>query len=128
MPQGLPGPGDAGMDHTPTWGRIYWGGAIFCLRADVEMLRRSAGRVGLQQALQGVLAAGGNYGVPWSVARTLAAADAAVGDTVLTQLYRRIKDTPAPPDLDALWRELGVGSDGFDEAAPLAAVRRAILS
>ena len=60
MPQGLPGPGDAGMDHTPTWGRTYWGGAIFCLRADVEMLRRSAGRAGLQQALQGVLAAGGN--------------------------------------------------------------------
>ena len=128
MPQGLPGPDDAGMDHTPTWGRIYWGGAIFCLRADVEMLRRSAGRVGLQQALQGVLAAGGNYGVSWSVDRTLAVADEAVGDTVLTELYQRIKDTPAPPDLDALWRELGVGSDGFDEAAPLAAVRRAILS
>lgn len=128
MPQGLPRPGDAGMDHTPTWGRIYWGGAIFCLRADVEMLRRSAGRVGLQQALQGVLAAGGNYGVPWSVGRTLAAADKAVGDTVLTELYQRVKDTPAPPDLDALWRDLGVASNGFDETAPLAAVRRAILS
>ena len=128
MPQGLPGPGDAGMDHTPTWGRTYWGGAIFCLRADVEMLRRSAGRAGLQQALQGVLAAGGNYGVPWSVDRILATADKAVGDTVLTELYQRIKDVPAPPDLDALWRDLGVGSNGFDEAAPLAAVRRAILS
>ena len=66
--------------------------------------------------------------MPWSVDRILATADKAVGDTVLTELYQRIKDVPAPPDLDALWRDLGVGSNGFDEAAPLAAVRRAILS
>lgn len=27
LPQGLPAPGDRGLDHTPTWGRTYWGGA-----------------------------------------------------------------------------------------------------
>ncbi|MBC8058341.1 MAG: hypothetical protein H7Y61_17340 [Rhizobiales bacterium] len=128
MPQGLPAPGDAGLDHTPTWGRTYWGGAIFCLMADVQLLTRTDRRAGLQQALQGVLAAGGNYAVPWSVERILATADAAVGETVLTALYQRMKDAPAPPDLDALWRELGVSRKGFDEAAPLASVRRAILS
>jgi hypothetical protein len=26
MKQGLPKPGDRGLDRTPTWGRIYWGG------------------------------------------------------------------------------------------------------
>ena len=128
MPQGQPQSGDAGLDHTPTWGRTYWGGAMFCLLADVQMLTRSARRAGLQQALQGVLAAGGNYGVVWSVEHILATADAAVGQSTLTGLYRRMKDSPEPADLDALWRDLGVVGNTLDDNAPLAAVRRAILS
>ncbi len=128
MPKGQPQEGDAGLDHTPSWGRTYWGGAIFCLRADVQMLTRSAGRVGLRQALQGVLAAGGHFGLAWPVDRILATADAAVRQTTLTDLYQQLKASPQPTDLDALWRSLGVMDSGFDDAAPLAAVRRAILS
>ena len=128
MPQGQPQAGDAGLDHTPTWGRTYWGGAVFCLLADVQMLTHSARRAGLQQALQGVLAAGGNYDVAWSVDRILATADAAVGQTKLTDLYQRMKDSPEPAELDALWRDLGVVGNTLDDNAPLAAVRRAILS
>ena len=33
MPKGEPGSGDRGLDNTHTWGRTYWGGAIFCLLA-----------------------------------------------------------------------------------------------
>lgn len=128
MPQGQPRPGDAGLDHTPTWGRTYWGGAIFCLRADVQMLTRSAGRAGLRQGLQGVLAAGGHFGVAWPVDRILATADAAVGQTTLTDLYQQMKASARPTDLDGLWRSLGVVDGAFDDWAPLAAVRRAILS
>jgi hypothetical protein len=128
MPQGQPQAGDAGLDHTPTWGRTYWGGAIFCLLADVQVLTRSAGRAGLQQALQGVLAAGGHHGVAWSLDRILATADAAVGQTTLSTLYQQMKASSQPIDLPALWRSLGVLDGGFDDAAPLAAVRRAILS
>ena len=128
MPQGQPQAGDAGLDHTPTWGRTYWGGAVFCLLADVQMLTHSARRAGLQQALQGVLAAGGNYDVAWSVERILATADAAVGQSTLTKLYQRMKDSPEPAELDALWRDLGVVGNTLDDNAPLAAVRRAILS
>src|ERR1700690_97415 len=32
--QGLPTAGDEGLDHTHTWGRTYWGGALFCFLAD----------------------------------------------------------------------------------------------
>ena len=42
MPQGLPQPGDEGLDNTHTWGRTYWGGAIFCLLADIEIRKRTA--------------------------------------------------------------------------------------
>ncbi|MDL2336524.1 MAG: hypothetical protein QFE16_01655 [Pseudomonadota bacterium] len=128
MPQGQPKAGDAGLDHTPTWGRTYWGGAMFCLMADVELLKRSSQRFGLQHALQGVLAAGGNYGESWSVDRILSTADAAVGQTILTDLYRRMKDSSEPVDLVGLWRSLGVDGGTLNDDAPLAKVRRAILS
>jgi hypothetical protein len=37
MPQGEPQRGDRGLDGTHTWGRTYWGGAMFCLLTDVEI-------------------------------------------------------------------------------------------
>ncbi len=132
MPQGLPKDGDRGLDHTPTWGRTYWGGAIFCLLADLKIRRASNGALGLQQALQGVLAAGGHYGEDWSTERFLTVADAAVKQTSLSELYREMKDRPMPVDLEALWHELGVratpggGAVLFDDAAPGAAWRRGI--
>ncbi len=130
LPQGQPQPGDAGLDHTPTWGRTYWGGALFCLQADVA-LRRLAPARGLREALQGVLAAGGSYAVAWPAAQILERADAAVGQHVLAGLYAQHRATAIAVDLAALWRELGVDSGAallppLDDGAPLAAVRRAI--
>jgi hypothetical protein len=127
MPQGQPRAGDQGLDHTPTWARTYWGGALFFLQADVRLRQRGTANRGLQHALQGVLAAGGDYRVVWDAPRIFAAADAALGQTTLTELYREVKDRPAPADLAALWRDLGVDATGLRNDAPLAAVRRAIL-
>ena len=130
MPKGLPEPDDKGLDHTPTWGRRYWGGALFCLLADIEMRKRSGNRQGLQQAMRGILAAGGSMEEDWPVARVLEVADKAVGGSVLGQLYEAKRASPAPEDLEALWRDLGVVVSGdvvtFNQAAPLAAIRRAI--
>lgn len=130
MPQGLPAEGDRGLDHTPTWGRTYWGGALFCLLADVQIRRRSGLRLGLEHALRGVLAAGGSYAVTWPIDRILAAGDAAIGQDTLASQYARLKDSPTPTDLDALWRDLGVVPESsqarFRQDAPLAAVRAAI--
>ena len=128
MPQGQPQAGDGGLDHTPTWGRTHWGGAMFCLLADVELLKRSGLRTGLQQALQGLQAAGGQYGVPWTAERIFATGDAAVGQTVLAELYERMKASAEPVDLAGLWRELGTTGGTLDDQAPLAKVRRAILA
>lgn len=128
MPQGQPQPGDRGLDHTPTWARTYWGGALFCLLADVCMRQQGSLACGLQQALQGVLTAGGDYRVAWPVTRILATADAAVGQSTLSDLYQQMKDSPAAVDLDGLWHDLGVERSSLRDDAPLAAVRRAILS
>ena len=56
MPQGEPEAGDNGLDRTHTWGRTYWGGAMFCLVADVRIRQKTGNHKGLQDALRGILA------------------------------------------------------------------------
>jgi hypothetical protein len=130
MSKGLPQAGDQGLDNTDTWGRKYWGGAMFCLMADIEIRKATGNRLGLQDAMRGVLAAGGSHEVDWSIERILATADKAVGVNVLTPLHNEWGRKPVAPDLDQLWRDLGLrnknGSLEFDSAAPLAAIREAI--
>jgi len=130
MPKGLPQVGEEGLDVTDTWGRRYWGGAMFCLMADIEIRKATGNKLGLQDAMRGVLAAGGSHEVNWSIGRILAAADKAVGVNVMTRLHDQWGPKAMTPDLDKLWRELGVRSAGntieFDDTAPLAAIRRAI--
>jgi len=132
MPRGLPEDGDRGLDHTHSWGRTYWGGAMFCLLADVQIRQRTHNRLGLQDALRAILTASGGLATDWPIARVLHTGDAAVGVPVLEELYARYADAPATPDLAGLWRDLGVEPDGnsvrFNEAAPLAPIRRAILT
>ncbi len=132
MPKGLPQDGDEGLDNTPTWGRTYWGGAVFCLLADIEIRKRSNNAIGLQDALRGILAAGGNHEQRWDINRVLTAADETTGLDAITKLYDEMKDRPVSPDLDALWRRLGVTLKGdsvvFNDEAELAAIRRAITA
>lgn len=130
MPQGEPRAGDEGLDHTHTWGRTYWGGALFCLAADVEIRRQTGNRKGLRDALRAVVAQGGTIDHEWSVDKAFAVGDSATGTHVLTQMYATWKDSPSPVDLPKLWAELGIRSAGSGieliPAAPMAAVREAI--
>lgn len=130
LPKGLPQPGDRGLDFTPTWGRTYWGGALFCLLADIEIRKRTRNQKGLEDALRAILKAGGTIESDWPIARTLEIGDGGTGVPVLRELYEKMKATPAPVDLSALWKELGVERRGgkikFDSKAPLAAIRTAI--
>jgi hypothetical protein len=130
MPKGLPQAGEEGLDITDTWGRRYWGGAMFCLMADIEIRKATGNRLGLQDAMRGVQAAGGSHEVDWPIERILAAADKAVGVAVLTRLHNEWGRKPVTPDLDQLWRDLGLrnagGSLEFDDTAPLAAIRKGV--
>lgn len=130
MPKGLPQAGDRGLDNTDTWGRKYWGGAMFCLLADVEIRKRTGNRLGLQDAMRGVIAAGGNHERDWPIGRVLSTADKAVGVDVLTRLHDEMGAKAVTPDLAGLWRDLGLrfqnGSFEFDDTAPLAAIRASI--
>ena len=130
VPQGLPAPGDRGLDFTPTWGRTYWGGALFCLLADVEIRKRTKNARGLEDALRAILRAGGTITNEWSLQRAFEVGDHATGVTVLRELYEKLGAAPYAPDLAALWAELGIERRGgrvvFNDRAPLASVRDAI--
>jgi hypothetical protein len=132
LPHGLPRPGDQGLDNTPTWGRTYWGGALFCLLADIEIRSRTGNTRGLQDALRAIVAEGGRISRTWPIERALRVGDRATGVPALAELYAKMKDRPVAVDLDALWRQLGVRLEGgeirFDDQAPMAAIRRAITA
>src|SRR5271155_1142531 len=132
LPYGLPGPGDEGLDYTHTWGRTYWGGAMFCLLADVRIRRETHDRYGLRDALRAIVNAGGNIEVTWPLTRVLDVGDRAVGVAVLRQLYNEMKAAPVKPALGQLWNKLGIEIQGktitFDQSAPWASVRRAIAA
>ena len=132
MPKGQPAAGDQGLDQTPTWGRTYWGGAMFCLVADVQIRERTRNRKGLQDSLRAILNHGGVISQDWDMERAFAIGDRATGTNVLQSLYKEMRDKPAPVDLDQIWQKLGValknGEVVFNDHAVDAAIRRAIVS
>jgi hypothetical protein len=130
MPKGLPQTNDAGMDHTHTWGRTYWGGALFCFVADVQIRKQTKNKKGLEDALRGILEAGGNINEDWELEKALKIGDQAVELDVLEKLYAEWKDKPVQVDLATMWKELGVEANGaaiaLRDDRPLSAVRRAL--
>jgi hypothetical protein len=131
MPQGLPKSGDRGLDRTPTWGRTYWGGAIYCLLADIEIRRRSNNEKSLRDALRGVLDAGLSMHTSATAMEVFEAGDEAIGMNVLVPLYENMKADPYPVDLEALWADLGVDMQNnrvvYDDDAPMADIRKQLL-
>ena len=131
MPKGEPEAGDRGLDNTHTWARTYWGGALFCLRADIAIRQSTSNRMGLQDALRAIVAKGGTLDKEnWFMEGVLKVGDEATGTKVLEQLYGEMKDKPLQVDLANIWAQLGVAADRrkmvFDDRAQLADIRRGI--
>ncbi|MEE9309873.1 MAG: hypothetical protein V3U64_02550 [Cocleimonas sp.] len=133
MPKGLPKYGDRGLDNTNTWGRRYWGGAMFALLADQRIRAQSKNRYGIDQALRGIVKAG--YSMQsddvWPLDKILKIGDKATRTTALMTLYNEMKDKPVDVDLQAMWKRLGVSMQGkrisFDESAPQAKLRHDLI-
>jgi hypothetical protein len=132
MPKGVPSRDEKGLDHTHTWASTYWGGALFCFLADVQIRQQTHNEKGLQEALRGILDAGGNITQDWKLEDAFKAGDRATGTSVLIDLYAKMKDRPMDVDLPGIWRKLGVEGEGSSvrlvDDAPLAAIRRSITS
>jgi hypothetical protein len=132
LPQGLPTGDDGGLDNARRRERIYWGGNIYWLLADVWIRVRTDNRRSLEDVIRAILAAGGNGGANWPLDRVLAVGGRATGTTVLKDLYEQLGPKPGKVDLDTLWQQLGVrylaGAIDFEENAPWAKYRAAITA
>lgn len=131
--QGLPDDNEKrGLDRTKDEDRRYYGGALFWLTADVEIRKRTGNRRGVRDAIRAIFNAGGTLSVDWTPEKALRIGDEAVGVPVLSQLFPTWRKTAVSPDLDSLWRSLGIDLDGTKarlvEDAPLAALRRSITA
>ncbi|MCS6884818.1 MAG: hypothetical protein RMM17_00030 [Acidobacteriota bacterium] len=128
MPKGL-GSARSGLNYARSWSSIYWGGALFCLLADIEYRQKYGSS--LEEALRAVNAAGGNITEYWSIERMLATADQPSRSPVLKSLFRKMSDKPYEVNLQVLWKALGVelraGRVIYDRTAPLARVRDQIV-
>jgi hypothetical protein len=126
LPSGLPRRGEGGLDASHRHGRVYWGGNLYWLLADVQIRQQSRHR--LEDALRAILDQGGDASERWEIERVLAVGDRATGTHVLHDLYEQFGRQPGSVDLAALWKSLGVvvrrGSIGVDDSAPLANIRR----
>lgn len=133
VPKGQPKSGDKGLDYTPTWGRTYWGGALFCLVADYEIRLQTNNKYNIGDALRAITKAGGTMQNEklWSLSDALKIGDKATGKTVLMSTYRAMKDKPMKVDLLTMWKNLGVTLIDkevvFDEMAQQSALRRTIF-
>ncbi len=132
MHQGLPATGDKGLDHTPSWGRTYWGGALFCMLADVEIRKRSHNKQSLRDALRGIL--DDSYSMKTSVDNALVifeSGDRATGVPVLIALYKKMRSNPTPKELDSFWDAMGLSLNNgkviYNDNAELAYIRQEML-
>ena len=132
LPKGLPDGNDHGLDSADSWGRTYWGGALFCFLADVEIRRATGNRRSLGDALRGIHETVGGLESDAEIEEVLAAGDRAVGHPILRELYAQLGKAPGTVSLLQLFGLLGVEGSGanlrFDDSAPYAAIRAAIAT
>ena len=132
-PQGLPKAGDKGLDNTPTWGRTYWGGAVFFLLADIQIHQQTKNKFGIEHALRAIQKAGGSMQLEsnWQVSKALAIGDKATGTHVLMTLYNSMKNQAVMTDLEKIWKQLGVSIRGnkvnYNNKASQADLRQTLI-
>ena len=133
IPKGMSKRRDRGLDQTETWGATYWGGALFWLMADLEIRELSGNHRSLDDAMRGILDAGGTGSVHWNVEQVLETGDRAAGFHVLRDLYARMGNEIYRPNLEELWQRCGFHLDLehriiFDTGSPQSGLRRSMTA
>ncbi len=131
MPLGQPEPEDQGLDRTHTGGRTSWGGALFWFQMDIGARRASSNAKGIRDIFAQIYRQA-DVAVRWPMTKVVRACDEASASDVASKLYAAHAEQPVKVDLDGLFRDLGVRMDAgalvFDDAAPLASIRKAMVT
>jgi hypothetical protein len=112
FPNGQPERGDRGLDHTRTWGRVYWGGALFFFEADYAIRAATNGKKTLLTALGAMARAGFVNGSPEPLEAAFAEGDREIGAPVLVPMLARYGATPEAFSYEKHLDELGVRRAG----------------
>ncbi|WP_223787050.1 hypothetical protein [Marinicella meishanensis] len=119
---------EAGRRHNM---QMYWGGAVFALKADVALQQQSGGRMSLSKTLAGLQDCCLDTGRSWTARSLFQEMDRISASTVFTRLYEQeVKRAPFMEYADLL-RELGIernayGRIRFNDQAPKALIRQRI--
>jgi hypothetical protein len=117
----------------PNFMRIYWSGTAYWFEVDAELRRTSGNRLDIDEALHRF----DDCCLPsyraWEPAEFVAKLDALMGTEVFRKHFEAYATRRDFPDLKPLYAHLGLvrtGGDalGFDDAAPDASVRVAIMA
>jgi hypothetical protein len=116
------------MRETSSFMRVYWSGALFWLRADIELRSRESDNKTLDGLLGQLNACCAEHGMSaFGIAQKLDQLD---GHGYFVSLFKELASSHAIPEYTELLSQLGVsiGSDTFilDDNAPLAGIRSAI--
>lgn len=128
LPKGQSQPGDRGLAYDRSWGRTYWGGAMFWFAIDLELRRATQNRVTVRDVLKSILAAGGNIEVEWDLEQVLQAGDRATRSQILSEQARELVFNPGRLELSETWAKLGVTGATYADPAPWAHIREGIFS
>ncbi len=112
--------------------KIYWTGAALALEADVELRRRSGGALSLDALLERLAACCLPSARTWRGRELFTKLDEFAGEPVLVPLYDKYANVAGFPDYTGTFAKLGIeirdGRVTLDDGAPLAAVRKSIMS
>jgi hypothetical protein len=98
---------------------VYWAGASFALMGDVELRRRTHGRLSLDQVMAELAASADCSQRSFTAREVIERLDRIAGAPIFSDLMKRWVHGPTLPDLDALYGRLGlaVGADGVQMSA-----------
>jgi hypothetical protein len=131
MPRGQgPRGSNAGLSMRDDLDTIYWGGALFCLAADVRIREETKGKRSLDDVLRAALERGGDATHVWTVRDVVDLGDRVTGTSVLSEMYERYAARGERIDLETLMSSLGVVAEGRDpdDSRPLSWIRREIVN
>lgn len=108
LPQGQARSQDRGLAYDSSWGRTYWGGALFWFIVDLDLRVRSGNRISVQRVFRGILSRGGNIRSHWSLSDIIRTGDRSTGYDTMNSQAQDFVYSPGRVDLKYLWQQLGV--------------------
>jgi hypothetical protein len=120
------------FEEHPEFMRIYWSGTAFWLEVDTELRKSSGNKLSIDEALRRFDACCLPDYRGWAPEAFIAKLDTLLGTDVFRKHFAEYRARRDFPDLGPVYAELGLRRDGekliYDDAAPAADVRRAIMS